>query len=261
MLISIKSTATYELNAETFVLLMVEPHPRAPDHEIKAQQMMTTPAPFNAMGKDTVGNLLRRLVVPQGLFHYEYTATVETVPNDLVPSEAVEHPAKDLPPETLLYTFPSRYCQSDLLSRMAQSEFGAIPPGGRRVRAVADWVRSHVHYQYGTTTSKTSAYDTATERVGVCRDFAHLFVSFCRGLGLPARYVSAYALGLEPPDFHGIAQVYLGGRWYNVDSTYEGVRPALVPIAVGRDAADVSMATFWGNAKLLAQAVEVKQVS
>ena len=120
-------------------------------------------------------------------------------------------------------------------------------------------MRTHVEYRYGTTTSKTSAYDTATERVGVCRDFAHLVISFCRALGMPARYVSAYALGLEPPDFHGVAQVFLGGRWYNVDATYEGVRPALVPIAVGRDAADVAMATFWGNAILHEQAVEVSR--
>ena len=115
---------------------------------------------------------------------------------------------------------------------MASKEFGSLPPGGARVRAIAEWVRTHVEYCYGTTTSKTSAYDTATERVGVCRDFAHLVISFCRALGMPARYVSAYALGLEPPDFHGITQVFLGGRWYNVDATYEGMAHALVPIAL-----------------------------
>ena len=183
MLISIRSTATYELPAESFVLLMIEPHPQAPDHRVKAANLAITPVSFNTQGKDSVGNLIRRVVAPKGLFGYEYTATFETVANDLVPAEAVEHPAKDLPPETLLYTLPSRYCQSDLLSRMAQSEFGALPPGGQRVRAVAEWVRKHVEYRYGTTTSKTSAYDTATERVGVCRDFAHLVISFCRGTG------------------------------------------------------------------------------
>ena len=113
----------------------------------------------------------------------------------------------------------------------------------------------------GTTDAMTSTYDTATERVGVCRDFAHLLISFCRAPGVPARYVSAYALGLEPPDFHGYVQVYLGGAWHNVDATYEGVRPALVPIAVGRDAADVAMMTLWGRATLREQSVEVREVN
>lgn len=261
MLISVRATATYELSCDCFMLLMVEPHPQAPDHQAKDAKLMTSPVTFCASSQDVQGNLQRRIVAPAGAFSFEYDATFETATNDLVPVEAMEHPSQELPPETLTYTLPSRYCQSDLLSRMARDEFGSLPPGGGRVRAIADWVRKHVEYRYGTTSSTTSAYDTATERVGVCRDFAHLVITFCRGLGLPARYVSAYALGLEPPDFHGIAQVYLGGRWHNVDATFEGVRPALVPIAVGRDAADVAMATFWGDSQVKAQAVTVTQVS
>ena len=143
---------------------------------------------------------------------------------------------------------------------MARDEFGRFPAGGPRMRRILDWVRRHVEYDSGTTDSKTSAFDTATERVGVCRDFAHLIIAFCRAMGLPARYVSAYALGLEPSDFHGIAEFYVGGRWYNVNATFEGVRPALVPIAVGRDAADVAMTTSWTNIKLKEQSVQVWQV-
>jgi transglutaminase-like putative cysteine protease len=105
----------------------------------------------------------------------------------------------------------------------------------------------------------TSAYDTVTQRVGVCRDFAHLVIAFCRALGIPARYVSGYALGLEPPDFHGFAQVFLGGAWHNVDATFAGVRPALVPIATGRDAADVAMMTLWGAGTLREQSVSVRE--
>ena len=127
-----------------------------------------------------------------------------------------------------------------------RGEFGQLPSGGGRVRTIADWVRQHVEYHYGTTDAKTSAFDTATERVGVCRDFAHLVIAFCRALGIPARYASCYAPGLEPPDFHSVAQVYLSGAWHNVDATTEAVRPALIPIAVGRDAADVAMTTLWG---------------
>jgi transglutaminase-like putative cysteine protease len=261
MLLSVKATATYELSAETFLLVMVEPHAEAPDHQVKDARFVTSPAAYSVSGKDFQGNIQRRIVAPAGLFCYEYTATIEADPNQAVPPEAVENPSRDLSPEALVYTLPSRYCQSDLLARMARDEFGKIPSSGERVHAICDWVRSHVEYSYGTTDSKTSAFDTATERVGVCRDFAHLVIAFSRALGLPARYISAYALGLEPPDFHGIGQVYLGGRWYNVDATFEGLRPALVPIAVGRDAADVAMTTSWSDIKLKEQSVEVQQVS
>ena len=161
----------------------------------------------------------------------------------------------------MVYTLPSRYRQSDLLGRMAQGEFGRLPPGGGRVLAVAEWVRTNVEYRYGTTDAKTSAFDTATERIGVCRDFAHLVIAFCRALSIPARYASGYALGLEPPDFHGYAQVYLSGAWHNVDATTDKLRPALVPIAVGRDAADVAMTTLWGPNQLVEQSVSVVEVT
>ena len=141
---------------------------------------------------------------------------------------------------------------------MAADEFGKIPPGGQRVRQIASWVRSHVEYRYGQTSSLTSARDTATDRIGVCRDFAHLTIAFCRALNIPARYVSGYALGLEPQDFHGYTQVYLENTWHSLDATFDGVRPALLPIAVGRDAADVAMMTFFGSANLQSQGVEVR---
>ena len=144
---------------------------------------------------------------------------------------------------------------------MAADEFGKLPPSGKRVRQIASWIRRHVEYCYGTTDGLTSAFDTATQRVGVCRDFAHLLIAFCRALNIPARYVSGYALDLEPQDFHGYAQVYLNEGWYNVDATHNEARPALVPIAVGRDAADVAMMTFFGSAFMKTQSVEVTRLS
>ena len=222
---------------------------------------MTTPTPFQERGTDVYGNLQRRIVAPKGSFSFELTATIETAPNAALSDDAVEHPLQEIPAESLVYTLPSRYCQSDLLARMARAEFGQLPPGGGRVRTIADWVRSHVEYRYGTTDAKTSAFDTATERVGVCRDFAHLVIAFCRALGIPARYASCYVAGLEPPDVHSVAQVYLSGAWHNVDATTEAVRPALIPIAVGRDAADVAMMTLWGIGKVREQTVEVRKIS
>ena len=234
--------------------------PALPAHRVEQAQLLTTPTPFHELGTDVYGNPQRRIIAPKGSFSFEFTATIETAPNATLPDDAVEHPLREVPAEALVFTLPSRYCQSDLLARMARGEFGQLPSGGGRVRTLADWVRQHVEYHYGTTDAKTSAFDTATERIGVCRDFAHLVIAFCRALGIPARYASCYAPGLEPPDFHSVAQVYLSGAWHNVDATTDAVRPALIPIAVGRDAADVAMTTLWGLGKVLKQTVEVRKI-
>ena len=259
MLLSVRAAAAYELPAETFILLMVEPPLEGPGHRVLDERLVTTPTSYSDLRKDLYGNPQRRLLAPAGTFSFEFTATIEADPNHPVPPDAVEHAPRDIPAEIMAYTLPSRYCQSDKLAKMAIDEFGRLDPGGGRVLGIAEWVRRHVEYRYGTTDSETSAFDTATERIGVCRDFAHLTIAFCRALGIPARFVSAYALGLEPPDFHGHVQVYLGDAWRNVDATFDGVRPALVPIAVGRDAADVAMTTLWGPGKLLNQSVEVRE--
>jgi len=261
VLISVRVIAVYDLPQQSSLLLMVEPPLVGPVHRVKEERLVTTPTPFNELGKDVYGNPLRRIIASEGLFAFEFRAKVDTAPNTDLDDDAVEHPLQEIPTESMVFTLPSRYCQSDLLARMARREFGQLPSGGRRVRTITDWVRQHVEYQYGTTNAKTSAFDTVTERIGVCRDFAHLVIAFCRALGIPARYASCYALGLEPPDFHSVAQVYLSGVWHNVDATTEAVRPALIPIAVGRDAADVAMMTLWEMGKLREQAVEVREIA
>jgi transglutaminase-like putative cysteine protease len=260
MLLDVQAKATYELPAETFLALMIEPSLEGPAHRVTHERLVTSPTPFSELRRDLYDNPRRFLVAPKGTFSFDFTARIEAAPNRAVPPEAIQHPPQEIPAEAMVYTLPSRYCQSDLLARMARGEFGEEKTGGRRVLAIAAWVRRHVEYRYGTTDSLTSAFDTATERIGVCRDFAHLVVAFCRALDIPARYVSGYALGLEPPDFHGYAQVFLGGDWHDVDATFDGVRPALVPIAIGRDAADVPMLTLWGPSRLLGQSVQVREV-
>jgi transglutaminase-like putative cysteine protease len=261
MLLSVRSSASYDLPEDSFVLLMVEPLLIGPRHRVKEERMMTTQTQTSELWNDAAGNPQRRFLAPAGTFGFTFSATIEADPESALPDIAVEPAPREIPAWAMVYTLPSRYCQSDLLTRMASSEFGRLKPGGSRVRSIAEWVRTHVEYRYGTTDSMTSAYDTATERIGVCRDFAHLVIAFCRALGIPARYASGYALGLEPPDFHGIAQVYLSGAWHNVDATIEGVRPAFIPIAIGRDAADVAMTTLWGNGTLREQSVEVCELS
>jgi transglutaminase-like putative cysteine protease len=259
MLLSIRANAIYVLETETFLSLIVEPPLAGTIHRVRDEQLQTSPTTYSDLRYDLYGNPHRYFVAPAGHFSFEFRASIEVAANAPVPEEAFEHAPRDLPADVMIYTLPSRYCQSDMLARMAQGEFGFLKPGGSRVRAIADWVRRHVEYRHGTTSTSTSAVDTATERVGVCRDFAHLVIAFCRALDIPARYVSGYALGLEPPDFHGFVQVYLGGDWHNVDATCETVRPAVVPIAVGRDAADVAMTTLWGPNILIEQTVEVQE--
>ena len=261
MILSVRTTARYELAVESFLCLMIEPAPRSLTHRVVNGNLTTTPVIACELRQDLYGNSVRYMTVPGGQFAFEFNAEIAVEPNSSVPVDAVEHPPWDLPPEVMVYTLPSRYCQSDLLARMAMGEFGRLPPGGDRVRGIAEWVRQHVEYRYGTTDGNTSAYDTATERIGVCRDFAHLVIAFCRALGIPARYLSGYALDLDPPDFHGYVQVYVGGAWHNVDASSQDVRPALVPIACGRDAVDVAMTTLWGTNTLIEQTVEVRATS
>lgn len=261
MLLKIRSTATYELPAETFIALMIEPSLQGDRHRVLREDLFTSPTSFSELNHDLYGNPRRQLIAPAGSFSFTFTATVDAAPPHELPNDAIQHPPREIPAEAMVYTLPSRYCQSDLLARMARSEFAQHTDGGEKALAIADWVRRRVEYRYGTTDSLTSAFDTATERIGVCRDFAHLVIAFCRALDIPARYVSGYALGLEPPDFHGYAQVYVGGAWHDIDATFEGTRPALIPIALGRDAADVPMLTFWGQARLIEQAVHVEEVA
>jgi transglutaminase-like putative cysteine protease len=259
VILSVRATATYDLEYASYLWLMVEPPMQGAAHSIARASVVTNPPVTSELRQDLYGNTVRHFVLPQGRFGFEFTAQVDVEPNTEVPPEAQEHTPDELPTESLVHTLPSRYCQSDSLARMANDEFGLLPPGGQRVRAIAAWVRRHVEYRYGTTDAMTSAYDTATQRSGVCRDFAHLVIAFCRAMGIPARYVSGYALDLDPPDFHGYAQVYLGRAWHNLDATCDELRPALIPIAHGRDAADVAMATLWCRNTLIEQSVEVRR--
>jgi transglutaminase-like putative cysteine protease len=260
MLLQIRARAAYELPFDAFILLMIEPPLQGDSHRVLEEHLATTTTPSTQLWNDLYGNPQRRFAAPAGPFSFEFSAQIEAQPNQDIPDDAAECLPARIPAECMIYTVPSRYCQSDRLMRLAMSEFGDLAPGGSRVKAIAKWIHQRVEYRYGATDASTDAFDTATSRVGVCRDFAHLLISFCRALGIPARYVSGYCLGLEPPDFHAYVQVWLGDAWHNVDATFNGVRPALVPIAVGRDAADVAITTLFGANKFLSQSVEVSEI-
>lgn len=191
-----------------------------------------------------------RVNAPSGKLEVSYQATVELSHFYENPQAISEVPPANLPLETLHYLYPSRYCQSDKLMRLAQYEFGDLKPGYSRVTGICNWIYDNVGYLSFSSNQNTSAYDTATERVGVCRDFAHLGVAFCRALNIPARFVSAYAYGLNPPDFHACFEAYLGDRWYLFDPSRLVPQNGIIRIGTGRDAADVSFATIFGAVQM-----------
>jgi transglutaminase-like putative cysteine protease len=203
---------------------------------------------------DVYGNRARRVVIGAGKASLRYDAEV-TAPGalDEVGAEAVQHQVEDLPGELLIYTLASRYCLSDMLSDAAVNLFGMTPLGWGRVQAVCDWVNDNVRFDYAATRPDTTAVDVFEGRVGVCRDFAHLAISFCRALNIPARYVFGYLPDIdvtsppEPMDFCAWMEVYLGGRWWTFDPRNNARRIGRVVIARGRDAMDVAMVTSYGT--------------
>ena len=198
----------------------------------------------------TLKNRLLRLTAPPGKLHVSYQATVALSLGEDNPDLIPEVPPEKLPLRVLNYVYPSRYCESDRLINFANNEFGHLLPDYSRVTAICNWIYDRVTYLSGSTDVHTSAYEIVTKRAGVCRDFAHLGIAFCRALNIPARFVSGYAYGLEPPDFHAAFEAYLGSRWYLFDATRLIPRKGFIRIGTGRDAADTSFATIFGAAQL-----------
>ncbi len=192
------------------------------------------------------GNRYVRLTAGEGEVRLRYTAQIALDPLHRAPAILGEVPIATLPLETLPFLNPSRYCPCDQLARFANRQFGAIEPGFGRVVEICNWINGEVDYLFGTSDTTTTAADTFALRAGVCRDFAHLGITFCRALGIPARFVSCYAWQLEPQDFHAVFEAYLGDRWYLFDATRRASLDGLVRIGIGRDAADTAFATIYG---------------
>ena len=196
------------------------------------------------------GNRLLVVSCDPGELALSYEAVVALDP--FVPAtDAMDETAfGDLPVEAYTHLRPSRYCESDRLTRFATRMFGTTGSGADRVNRVCEWVYEHLEYVPGSTDASSTALDVFHAAAGVCRDFSHLSIALCRALGIPARYVSGYAVDLDPPDFHGFFEAFVGGRWYLFDATKMSTIDRLVRIATGRDAADVAFATFTGDALL-----------
>jgi transglutaminase-like putative cysteine protease len=207
---------------------------------------------------DPFGNRCLRLTVPVGEFTLGCDALVEvTDAPDPVVADAVQLGVEGLPDETLAFTLPSRYVQSDLLVNQAWELFGSSAPGWARVQAISDWIHQRIAYRSASTTPQTTALDIYLQRHGVCRDFAHLGVAMCRAMNIPARYVSGYLgdLRIEPlpgaMDFHSWFEAWLGDRWHTFDARHNTPRVGRIAVGRGRDAVDVALVTQYGAARLV----------
>lgn len=233
-----------------------------PDH------LRTAPALQVRSYRDGFGNWCSRLVAPAGPLRI-WTDTVifdPGLPDEVAPG-AQQIAAEHLPEETLVYLLGSRYCETDLLSSVAWDLFGNTPPGWARVQAICDFVHSHITFGYQYARPTKTAWQAYSEGNGVCRDFAHLALTFCRCMNIPARYCTGYLgdIGVPPVDapmdFAGWFEAYLGGRWYTFDPRNKIPRIGRVLIARGRDAADVAINTTFGPNTLDSFRVTTEEVA
>ena len=231
-------------------------------HQLVTESWTTRPPVPIDEYNDIYGNPVKRLVMPPGELVLAYDAVV-AVPDepDADPSNAPQARIEDIPGDLLHFTLPSRYCLSDQLMATAWELFGHTEPGAARVQAICDWVQGNIQFQYGTSNPLTTAMDVFQARKGVCRDMAHLAISFCRALNIPARYVFGYLPDIyvpqvpDPMDFAAWMEVLLGDRWWTYDPRNNARRVGRVLIGRGRDALDVAMLTTFGPAKFMSMTV------
>lgn len=231
------------------------------DQQVVEESLRLTPALEHELHRDAVrGHRTLRLKAPTGPLTLRYRARVR-VKRPPPDTSAQEVPIEALPHSVLTDLIPTRYCESDRLASAATKMFGDLPRGHARVQTMSDWIREHIEYRIGSTDSSTTACDVFLQRAGVCRDFAHLGVAFCRALNIPARLAVGYArFDSPPPDFHAVFEAFLGGRWQLFDPTGMTDPNDLVRIAVGRDAGDVAFATLFGPVHTRLIRPEVEQV-
>jgi transglutaminase-like putative cysteine protease len=258
MKLSITAELDYDIPCEADLLLQLEAAIIPEQTVIKAFIDLPPVVHFaRVTGHDMIGE--RIWLRLQGSLRVRYNATVEInrLTADVAQLDAV--PPHLLPGETVDYMLPSRFCPSDQFLDVVQELFGGTV-GGARVAAIRDWILSNLTYEAGISDASTDAMHTYEARKGVCRDFAHLMVSMTRASAIPARFCAVYGLGVEPEDFHAVAEVFLDNTWYMVDATGMSTPDAMAKIGVGRDAADVSFLTSYGKAFMQNQSVRVTRL-
>jgi transglutaminase-like putative cysteine protease len=256
----------YSAEIPTPTVFQVQPLD-APMSRVVRQRFVIEPEIGSHGYTDLYGNPCLRVILPAGRSSSRYEALVD-VPDatEGADEDAPELAPADLPDDVLIYTLPSRYCLPDMLGDEAWSRFGGMATGYRRVQAICDHVNGHLQFRYGSSTAQSTAVDVNTSGFGVCRDFTHLAISFCRSLNIPARYVFGYLPDMdvepapEPMDFAAWMEVWLGGRWWTFDPRNNQRRKGRIVIGRGRDASDVAMATTFGAPVLESMVVQAEEV-
>jgi transglutaminase-like putative cysteine protease len=247
----------YQCEHETAMLLVLNIHPsrRA---DLLTEQTLTFDRPIEAWGYlDIFGNVCSRISAPPGLttISTKFDIYDSGLP-DPVPENAFQHDIKDLPDDVLVFLLGSRYCDTDRLADFAWETFSGTPLGWQRVKAIVDFVHEHITFDYDRADPLRTAHGGFTDGKGVCRDFAHLAITLCRCMNIPARYCTGYLgdIGVpknpHPMDFSAWFEVYLSGRWYTVDARHNTPRVGRILMAIGRDATDVALSTAFGPAIL-----------
>ena len=256
MLIRLGYDMSFDVPAPAAFVAQLRVHPSRIADLREPDVVHTTPELPLKDYSDSNGNLCTRFFAPAGeLRLYNSTLIEDSGQPDAICPEAREIPPQDLPAEVLQFLLNSRYCEVDLLSQTAVNLFGGVTPGWERVTTICNWVHDNVTFGYQFARSTKTAMEVLTDRCGVCRDFQHLAVSFCRALNIPARYVAGYLGDIQvpisdPADFSAWFEAYLDGRWWAFDARNNQRRVGRVLMATGRDAADVAFLTSFGAATL-----------
>ena len=243
----------YDCPQPTPMMLVVNIHHSRAADIVVPDQLTTDPMVPVAGYHDRFGNWCSRIIAPQGRIRIASAGVLRDHGTlDPVLPWAEQHPVQDLPPEVLEFLLGSRYCETDRLSETAWTLFSQTPMGWARVQAICDFVHNHIQFNYADARPTRTAWEAFNERRGVCRDYAHLAVAFCRSMNIPARYCTGYLgdIGMPPPygpmDFAGWFEAYLGGAWHTFDPRNNVPRRGRVLMARGRDAVDVAITTTFG---------------
>lgn len=256
MRIRIRTLLDYQFEHPTDILLQVEAA-AIPEQSVEIADIAISENQHFARvaAQDGIGERIWLRVQDRFTVDYRATVSINRIVSDCLLLPMI--PMHQLPGETVQYLMASRYCPSDQFHSFVDAKFGGIE-GGRKVIAIRDWIQHHFRYVPGVSNSETTAADTFIRREGVCRDYAHVMITLVRAAGIPARIASVYALGVEPQDFHAVAEVFLGGEWHLVDATGMATEEGMAKIGIGRDAADVAFLTAYGNAIYNGQSVRVE---
>jgi transglutaminase-like putative cysteine protease len=257
----------YDFPKPTPLILTLNIHYSRASDLIRPDHLITLPSVPMSSYRDGFGNWCTRLVAPPGRLRLSADALVRDIgtPEPSTPA-ARQHEVQDLPEETLVFLLGSRYCETDRLSELAWSLFAKTPPGWARVQAICDFVHNYLVFGYQHASSTKTALQAYADRNGVCRDYAHLAVAFCRCMNIPARYCTGYLgdIGMPPPyglmDFAAWFEVFLSGSWHTFDARNNQPRIGRILIARGRDAADVAISTAFGANTLASFRVWTDQV-